>query len=99
MYNGKRDLSQLFRIIRILIDNEEINENNIKFYYAGKEFNILKNQASKFELEGILVNKGSVAREDSLAIQDQSDIVVVSTWNTEKDVGVIPGKIYESASY
>ena len=95
LYNGKRDLSQLFKVIRDLIDCGDISPNNIRFLYAGKEYNVLKEQASKFDLEDILVNKGYVAREDSLAIQNQSDIVVVSTWNTKKDVGVIPGKIYE----
>lgn len=95
LYNGKRDLSQLFKVIRNLIDSGDVSTKGIRFYYAGKEFNVLRNQASKFNLEEILVNEGYVAREDSLAIQDQSDIVVVSTWNTEKDVGVIPGKIYE----
>jgi len=38
---------------------------------------------------------GYVARQDSLSIQNQSHLVVVNTWNTEKDQGVIPGKVYE----
>jgi hypothetical protein len=95
LYNGKRDLSKLFKAIRDRIDSGDISLNKIRFHYAGKEFSVLKYQASKFKLEDILINKGFVAREDSLAIQNQSDIVVVSTWNTEKDEGVIPGKVYE----
>lgn len=95
LYNGKRDLSILFKIIRDLINNGDIESNKIRFYYAGKEYNVLREQASKFELGDMLVNMGYVAREDSLALQNQSDIVVVSTWNTDKDEGVIPGKIYE----
>lgn len=95
LYGGKRDLTKIFEQIRKLIDENKISENKIKFFYAGKEFDTLYKQASKVKLEHTIVNMGFVSRADSLAIQKQSNIVIVSTWNTENDLGVIPGKIYE----
>jgi hypothetical protein len=95
LYGGKRDLSFVFKIIRDLENYNRISTNKIKFFYAGKEFDILKGQAQKYDLQDILVNMGYITREDALRIQQQSNLIIVNTWNTEKDQGVIPGKIYE----
>lgn len=95
LYGGKRDISILFKKIRVLIDMNKIDVNNIIFFYAGKDFNVLREQALQYKLDRILVDLGYVSREESLNIQDQSNLIVVNTWNTEKDQGVIPGKVYE----
>ena len=95
LYGGKRDLSALFRVIRRLIDQSAVREEQVRLFYAGKDFSILSAQARTYSMQDILVNMGYVAREDSLNIQAQADLVVVSSWNTERDKGVIPGKVYE----
>lgn len=95
LYGGKRNLSIIFKLLRELIDESEIDICKIKFLYAGQEFETLKQQAADFNLEEILVNYGYVSREESISIQTLSNLIVVNTWNTEKDQGVIPGKVYE----
>jgi hypothetical protein len=95
LYDGKRDLSVIFEKIKYLNDHDIIEKDKIKFIYAGKDFDVLYSQARKFYMENILVDMGFVSREDSLAIQKQSSVVIVNTWNTEQDKGILTGKVYE----
>lgn len=93
LYGGERSIEPLFKAIQEL--RETNNYLKIKFIYAGKEFNILNAQASLYGVENILENRGFVTRAEAVSIQMYSDIVVVSTWNTEKDQGILSGKLYE----
>jgi glycosyltransferase involved in cell wall biosynthesis len=95
LYGGKRDISVVFKILRDLRENKRIDINKVKFFYAGKDYETLKKQAQNYNLQDILVNMGYVTREDSLKIQQQSNLIIVNTWNTKNDQGVIPGKVYE----
>lgn len=74
---------------------DSFNIDTIKLIYAGKEFEELYRQASEFNLTSILENKGSVSRSESIKIQNCSDVIVVVTWNTEKDQGILTGKLFE----
>lgn len=96
LYGGERDMSILFKAIRELVDNHRINIKDIVLMYAGKEFNVLQFQALKYNLEKILINKGYVSLEESIEIQQNSDIALICTWNTEKDQGIMTGKVFES---
>lgn len=96
LYGGKRNLEAVFIGIQKLIDDRELVKEDIVFYYAGKEFNVLEEQASAHGLESILINKGFVSREESIQLQNNSDLIVVVTWNTKVDQGILSGKIYES---
>ncbi|MDR0138855.1 hypothetical protein RFW18_13955 [Metabacillus idriensis] len=95
LYGGKRDIRILFKILSQLAKKEKIDITKIKFLYAGKDFESLKKQASQYYLVEILEDLGYVSREESLSIQNDSNLIVVNTWNTEQDQGVIPGKVYE----
>jgi len=96
LYGGRRDLSIIFKAISELESEKLINISNIKISYAGNEYHILDNQASRYNLSSVLVNRGIISRRDSLRLQNNSDIIIVSTWNTENDKGIITGKIYEA---
>lgn len=95
LYGGKRDLNIVFKAIKELINEEKININSVKFVYAGNEFNVLEEQANKYNLSKILVNKGFVSRLESVKIQSNSDLIVIVTWNTESDKGIMTGKLFE----
>jgi len=93
LYGGQRSVKPLFKAIKELI---KLNNNlKIKFIYAGKEFNILHAQASFYGVEYLLENRGFITRAEAISIQAYSDVIVVSTWNTEKDQGILTGKLYE----
>lgn len=95
LYGGKRDLSIIFSTVQVLLESGRIDRRSIKFIYAGKEYDVIMKQAIKYKVEDILEDKGVVERQEALGIQQRSNIVIVSTWNTIKDIGVIPAKVYE----
>jgi glycosyltransferase involved in cell wall biosynthesis len=95
LYGGKRDLSVVFQTIRTLIDSEIFNKDNFQFIYAGKEIDVINSQAKNYGLVDIILNKGYISRKESIKIQDSSDIIVVATWNTNKDQGIVTGKLFE----
>jgi hypothetical protein len=95
LYGGTRKLHSFFKALRELIASGSIEIKHIKLIYAGKEFNELYKQASSFKLEAILEDRGSVSRLESIQIQNSSDIIIVVTWNTEKDQGILTGKLFE----
>lgn len=95
LYEGKRDLSELFSMIHLLIEKGKIEKEKIKFHYAGDSYEFLKQQAKKYHMEDIILNHGVVSRRESLMIQKQAKILVLSTWNDRGEEGVFPGKLIE----
>ncbi len=95
MYGGLRDLSPVFSGFKELHNKGLVNINKIHFIYAGKDFQIVKDQAKKYELDGILENIGFISRIDSLNLQNTADVILVSTWNSEDEQGVVTGKVFE----
>lgn len=95
LYGGERNIKVVFSVIKTLIDESSATINQFQFNYAGTEFNVLEKMAATAGLEGILINHGFVTRQQSIEIQINADIAVVSTWNTKKEQGVLSGKIFE----
>lgn len=95
LYGGERSLKSFFKALSLLIETNKISKEDIKIVYAGKEFAELEKQAKLFNLETVLENRGLVSRLESIKIQDESDIILVVTWNTEKDQGILTGKLFE----
>lgn len=95
LYDGKRDLSIFFSELSDLITSGAIPASAVELKYAGKECAILKAQARKHGLEGIIVDLGFVSRQESMDLQQASDICLVSTWNDERDQGILTGKLFE----
>jgi len=96
LYEGKRDLTMLFDVINILIKNELIDINLIQFHYAGGCSLDLIKQSNKFKYtDQIIVDHGLVDRSTSLEIQRQADLLVVASWNSIKEQGILTGKFFE----
>lgn len=95
LYGGQRKLNSFFEALRDAIEKKIIPKDKIKFVYAGKEFGVLHRVAKKFNLTDILIDKGFVSREESIDLQANSDLIIVVTWNTKKDQGIMTGKLYE----
>ena len=94
LYDGKRDLSPLFKILNaFLVDGRK---ENLKFHYAGSDIKTLINQASKYGLSTNIINHGYVSRLQSMKIQKSCDFVVVGTWNSMQEKGILTGKIFEA---
>lgn len=95
MYRGERDCSPLFKALKELIIDHKIEEKSIRFDYAGADYSIILEQASKYGLDMIMNNKGMIPRAESLKMQYLSDCVVVANFCYKDYEGAIPGKLYE----
>ncbi|MBR5598257.1 MAG: glycosyltransferase [Lachnospiraceae bacterium] len=101
MYGGLQDLSSFFCNIRVLIDENVIDVDRVEFLYAGKQsaYEVFRAQAKKYELENNCVYCGMLTRKDSLQLQMESDVLLVSSFDYQTEVGgVITGKALEYMS-
>ena len=92
---GHRDLSPLFCAIRGLINEEKMMADHVKFHYAGDSFSEISSKCEQYKLENIIVNHGVLPRSKSLELQSQSGILVLASWNTQNQQGVLSGKLLE----
>lgn len=95
LYEGRRKLYPLFAVLNELIDKKMIEKGKLAFHYAGTDFAFLSKEADKFGLSDILVNHSKLSRNDCLRMEAESNILVLSTWNSKKEYGVLPGKFLE----
>jgi hypothetical protein len=96
LYAGKRDLGLLFHVINDLIDENLIDKNKIEFLYAGQSSEDLISQMVPYKnIKYIYKNYGFVDRAKALVIQNKSDLLVVLSWNTKSEQGILTGKFLE----
>jgi len=95
LYKGKRDFTVFFKALKELINDNKISKNNIVIKYAGNSFDELFSQAANHDMQDCLQNMGYVKREQSLAMQFNSDILLLASWNEANSKGIITGKFYE----
>lgn len=95
LYSGLQDASQLFHAILESCREGKMEKEHIRFYYAGRNFSMLQEQAKAFEMESILVNMGYLDRQEIQKLQASSDIFTVLSWNTRQAHGILTGKFYE----
>jgi hypothetical protein len=95
LYAGKRDMSLLFEAIRDLITAGKIETGKIEIHYAGTSSAVLLNQAHSFGIPEIVHDYGYISRTQSVTLQSSSDILVVLSWNTKKEQGILTGKFLE----
>ena len=95
LYEGKRDISVIFKVLSEIIEAGIIDKSRICFNYAGKDIRALNDQASLYKLVDIIKDHKMLSREVCLQLQFSSDLVVLSTWNYKNEYGVFPGKFLE----
>ncbi len=96
MYGGMRDVSVVFKVMRELIREKNMDGNKIEFHYAGTGFEIFRSQAEKYHLGDQCVDFGNVSRKDSLRIQAGCSMLLMAIWDYKcQTVGTLTGKILE----
>lgn len=101
MYGGLQDLSVLFKAVREVVNRGVIDEDGFAFHYAGNDpaYEIFKRQAQKYELGKNCVTHGKLSHKDSLELQQQSDVLIVVSYDYQNNQGgVITGKALEYMS-
>ena len=94
LYSGKRNPEILFKAISDLIKEGKIQKDKIELNFYGDNSNleILKN---KYQLTDNVKINGFIPHEEVLKKQNQSDILLLISWNNPKEKIFIPGKVYE----
>ncbi len=95
LYNGKRDMSLLLKAIKELIDEGKMDSNKIQIHYAGKSSADLTKQAVHYGMQQIIEDHGYLSRSESLQLQQSGDVLLVLSWNTEAEQGILSGKFFE----
>lgn len=96
LYSNFRGFGLLFKVLNDLIEENLIDLNKITFYYAGTNNVEFERQISNYDkIVKISKDFGFVNRKTAKEIQALSDILVVLTWNTNKEQGILTGKFFE----
>lgn len=96
LYEGYRDLVSLFEALDKLLRDFVIKNIKIRIVYAGPDGNVLLDQASKYNLQNLVVNMGFVSRRKSLELQKNADVLLLSIGKgKESDAMVVTGKVFE----
>jgi len=91
IYVGKMDPSPLFIA---LASNKDL-QNNVVLNFYGNASNFISDLSKKYNLESIVKIHGSISRSEILNIQKKADILLLLTWNSSKEKGLLGGKIFE----
>ena len=96
LYKGARDPEMLFKAITLLRKNkyEFLNLIKIKFYGPGVP-KILKPLILKYKLDNFVNTSESVSHEEVIAIQKNSNVLLLLGKNTPSDAGIVTGKFFE----
>ena len=94
LYEGRRDGSSFFKSIKLLIDKGKL-PNNLKLIYAGNDSYLWKKWALENGLNDYIDIRGNVTRKESITLQNNATINLLLTWATEKEKGILTGKLFE----
>ncbi|MFS8083529.1 MAG: hypothetical protein ACMG51_08765 [Ginsengibacter sp.] len=95
LYSGKRDMSLLFAAVGQLINENKIGRSEIEIHYAGNSSSDLLNQAYAYGIQEIIQDHGYITRGQSIKLQNSCDFLVVLSWNTSIEQGILSGKFFE----
>jgi len=99
LYNGQRDLGPFFEALSRVLTNASRTCIPVRIIYAGHDGRALIEQASKYNLQGIIRNRGWVSRQESLHLQRKADALLLSIGDgSEKGAIIVTGKVFEYLS-
>ena len=94
LYDGKRDPTNLFKAIRQLEDEGKLDSSRIAIEFYGDSTN-LEELANRYNLSNIIRIGGKIPHDEVLKRQLESDVLLLISWDNEKEKMFIPGKVYE----
>ncbi|KAA9041469.1 glycosyltransferase family 4 protein [Ginsengibacter hankyongi] len=95
LYSGKRDMSLLFEAIKELVHEKKIERNKVEIHYAGTSSSDLYEQAYSHGIQDMVHDHGYLLRFQAIELQNSCDFLVVLSWNTRKEQGILSGKFFE----
>ena len=95
LYEGKRDATILFDALKRIVNRPDYSISDIKIDYAGNSSESLNQNAKKYGFEEMISDRGRVPHKEAIKMLQEADILLLLTWNTYMDRGILPGKLYE----
>lgn len=95
LYEGKRDATILFDALNEVMKDDEFSVSDVRIKYAGGSSKSLVNKAKEHGFEEMIVDYGRVPHKEAIKMQQEADLLLLLTWNTYMDRGILPGKLYE----
>jgi glycosyltransferase involved in cell wall biosynthesis len=94
LYQGKRDPEMLFKVIRELLDDNEIR-GDLMINFYGPSMYWVDALIKKYNLEKFAFQQGNVERSTAVEEQRRSQVLLSLNWDNPMDEGVYTGKIFE----
>jgi len=76
LYKGRRDPEPLFKVLKILIDENKIDPKTIEINFFGSDEGWLIRDIKKYQLEKIIQIHGQISREVSIQKQRESQVLL-----------------------
>lgn len=95
IFRGRRDPSPLFRALRMMIDQGEIDESSVEVLFYSTTVGNLLELIQEHHVSSFAKHMGSVSQRDAYRIQKSADLLLfLEAPNPEID-GVLTGKLFE----
>jgi glycosyltransferase involved in cell wall biosynthesis len=96
IYPGKRDPSALFQALKELKQENLVSSRDIEVRFFGENIRKYITQiAEKYGILDLLMIGDNIPFKESINKQMESTILLLLSWNDQRDAGTITGKIYE----
>lgn len=95
LYQGKRDPSKLFIVLRELINEQEVDPKDIEVTFYGPQEDWMEKEIKKYDLQKIVIDHGLVSRNYILEKQRESQLLLLLLWDNPEEFGVYTGKVFE----
>lgn len=95
LYKGRRDPSLLLEALRDLVDSGEIDMSDLLLRFYGQPEAFMPPLLQRYRLESATELRPSVPRSEMLALQRESQILLVLNWAGQTENGGHTGKVFE----
>jgi glycosyltransferase involved in cell wall biosynthesis len=95
LYEGQRDPTLLFEVVRGLIDQNAIAEVDLRIRFYGDIEPWLPLLVARYRLEQVVELNGPKLRKDVMELQRQSQILLLLPWSDPRETGHHSAKLFE----
>jgi glycosyltransferase involved in cell wall biosynthesis len=95
LYQGRRDPTPLFRALRKMIDEGQIDPTRVRVRFLGPCPDWLARAISDWGLSQVAELVGQVPRNRALECQRASQLLLLLNWNDPRERGIYTGKLFE----
>ncbi|HEV2117514.1 MAG TPA: glycosyltransferase [Terriglobales bacterium] len=95
LYDGKRDPSLLFEVLRDLVAEGLIDRREVRVRFYGQPEPWLPHLARRYGVEEMMEACGRIPREEVLKREMESQVLLLLGWSDPREVGQHTGKLFE----